>query len=164
METFMEKVTQFRGLFNYTNIVVRNNNICLVFRNRVHLTRLVLASEGAERPKSSPDSIELEEHTQDLWEIHEPASERLKRSATCKVWIQCSFALVWCVDERATLSLIWLLNNNMYTGGLCKHMLPGKSVTLAYCTWLTWNRKVFVLVRWYEWPSNISVILAQFFW
>ncbi|XP_066139605.1 AN1-type zinc finger protein 4-like [Euwallacea fornicatus] len=54
-------------------------------RNRVRLTRLVLATEVAERPKSSPDSIELEERTQDLWEIHEPASERLKRSATCQV-------------------------------------------------------------------------------
>ncbi|KAJ8933835.1 hypothetical protein NQ314_013757, partial [Rhamnusium bicolor] len=53
-------------------------------RNRVHLTRLVL-SETSERPKSSPDSIELEENAQDLWEIHEPASERLKHSATCKV-------------------------------------------------------------------------------
>ncbi|XP_018561846.1 AN1-type zinc finger protein 4-like [Anoplophora glabripennis] len=53
-------------------------------RNRVHLTRLVL-SETAERPKSSPNSIELEENAQDLWEIHEPASERLKHSATCKV-------------------------------------------------------------------------------
>ncbi|XP_060523254.1 uncharacterized protein LOC132700141 [Cylas formicarius] len=55
-------------------------------RNRVHLTRLVL-SEGAERPKSSPDGIELEEHGQDLWEIHEPATERLKHSATCKVGV-----------------------------------------------------------------------------
>ncbi|XP_019881882.2 uncharacterized protein LOC109609607 isoform X2 [Aethina tumida] len=53
-------------------------------RNRVHLTRLVL-SDGVERPKSSPDSIELEENAQDLWEIHEPATERLKHSATCKV-------------------------------------------------------------------------------
>lgn len=53
-------------------------------RNRVHLTRLML-SETAERPKSSPNSIELEENAQDLWEIHEPASERLKHSATCKV-------------------------------------------------------------------------------
>jgi hypothetical protein len=51
--------------------------------NTVHLTRLVL-SEGVERPKSTPDSIELEENAQDLWEIHEPASERLKHSATCK--------------------------------------------------------------------------------
>ncbi|KAL1494541.1 hypothetical protein ABEB36_010122 [Hypothenemus hampei] len=55
-------------------------------RNRVHLTRLVLASEGTERPKSTPDSIELEEHTRDVWEIHEPPSERLKHSATCK-WL-----------------------------------------------------------------------------
>ncbi|XP_050310963.1 uncharacterized protein LOC126746683 [Anthonomus grandis grandis] len=54
---------------------------------RLHLTRLVLSSEGAERPKSSPDGIELEEHhRRDLWEIHEPAAERLKHSAaTCKV-------------------------------------------------------------------------------
>lgn len=50
--------------------------------NTVHLTRLVLSSD--ERPKSTPDSIELEENAQDLWEIHEPASERLKHSATCK--------------------------------------------------------------------------------
>ncbi|XP_030754222.1 uncharacterized protein LOC115881011 [Sitophilus oryzae] len=54
-------------------------------RNRVHLTRLVLSSEGAERPKSSPNGIELEERGQELWEIREPAGDRLKHSATCKV-------------------------------------------------------------------------------
>ncbi|KAG5899742.1 hypothetical protein JTB14_006080 [Gonioctena quinquepunctata] len=54
--------------------------------NRIHLTRLVL-SESSESPKSSSDGIELEENVQDLWEIHEPASERLKHSATCKVGV-----------------------------------------------------------------------------
>ncbi|KAH1016258.1 hypothetical protein HUJ04_007512 [Dendroctonus ponderosae] len=54
-------------------------------RNRVHLTRLLIASEGTERSKSSSDGIELDKHTQDFWEIHESVSNRLKRSATCKV-------------------------------------------------------------------------------
>ncbi|RZC32009.1 ubiquitin, zf-AN1, Rad60-SLD and/or YukD domain containing protein [Asbolus verrucosus] len=65
----------------------KDSDLCLPLAvpkgNTVHLTRLVL-SEGVERPKSTPDSIELEENAQDLWEIHEPASERLKHSATCK--------------------------------------------------------------------------------
>ena len=64
----------------------KESDLCLPLAvpkgNTVHLTRLVL-SEGVERPKST-DSIELEENAQDLWEIHEPASERLKHSATCK--------------------------------------------------------------------------------
>nr|XP_023029367.1 uncharacterized protein LOC111517436 [Leptinotarsa decemlineata] len=51
--------------------------------NRIHLTRLVL-SDGPESPKSSSDSIELEE---DVWEIHEPVAERLKHSTTCKVGV-----------------------------------------------------------------------------
>ncbi|EFA08134.1 uncharacterized protein LOC663257 [Tribolium castaneum] len=61
----------------------KEGDLCVaVPKNTVHLTRLVL-SEGVERPKST-DSIELEENAQDLWEIHEPATERLKHSATCK--------------------------------------------------------------------------------
>lgn len=67
------------------NTDVYGESLSVSTRNRLHLARLVLASEGAERPKSSPDSIELEEHAQDVWEIHESASERLKHSATCKV-------------------------------------------------------------------------------
>ncbi|ENN81898.1 hypothetical protein YQE_01720, partial [Dendroctonus ponderosae] len=41
--------------------------------------------ERTERSKSSSDGIELDKHTQDFWEIHESVSNRLKRSATCKV-------------------------------------------------------------------------------
>ncbi|CAH0564358.1 unnamed protein product [Brassicogethes aeneus] len=61
-----------------------SESLTVAARNRVHLTRLVL-SDSADRPKSGPDSIELEENAQDLWEFHEPAAERLKHSATCKV-------------------------------------------------------------------------------
>lgn len=64
---------------------VYEESLSVPTRNRVRLTRLVIASEGTERSKSSSDSIELDKHTQDFWEIHESASNRLKRSATCKV-------------------------------------------------------------------------------
>lgn len=64
---------------NFTNFEEPPDLVSL--RNRLHLTRLVLD----ERPKSSTDSLELEEAAQDLWEIHESATERLKHSATCKV-------------------------------------------------------------------------------
>nr|CAI5834208.1 unnamed protein product [Callosobruchus analis] len=53
--------------------------------NRIHLARLVFAEAAADRPSGSPNSIELEENAQEVWEIHESAGDRLKRSATCKL-------------------------------------------------------------------------------
>ncbi|CAH1995795.1 unnamed protein product [Acanthoscelides obtectus] len=53
--------------------------------NRIHLARLVLAEAAADRQTGSPNSIELEENAQEVWEIHESAGDRLKRSATCKL-------------------------------------------------------------------------------
>ncbi|KAF7265814.1 hypothetical protein GWI33_020886 [Rhynchophorus ferrugineus] len=89
-ETSVEEMStkladQLHFLDDESNGDMYGESISVSARNRVHLTRLVLSSDGAERPKSSPNSIELEERGQDLWEIHEPASERLKHSATCKV-------------------------------------------------------------------------------
>ncbi|CAG9763356.1 unnamed protein product [Ceutorhynchus assimilis] len=56
-------------------------------RNRVHLARLLLASAeaAADRPNSSSALDKGLEERDSTWEIREPASERLKHSATCKV-------------------------------------------------------------------------------
>lgn len=54
-------------------------------RSEVQIARLVLP-DNAERPKSTPDSLELEGNVQDVWEIHEGA-ERVENSATCKVGV-----------------------------------------------------------------------------
>lgn len=51
----------------------------------LQFARLVLP-DSADRPKSTPDGLELEEDAQEIWEIHD-STERLKESATCKIGV-----------------------------------------------------------------------------
>lgn len=57
-----------------------SETLSLSARNRVHLARLVLPD--AEHGKSSPDSIELEENSQEMWEIQ---PDNIKSGGSYKV-------------------------------------------------------------------------------
>lgn len=51
----------------------------------LHFARLVLP-DSADRPKST-QSLELEEDTQEIWEIHDSTERLMKESATCKIGV-----------------------------------------------------------------------------
>ncbi|KAL3274516.1 hypothetical protein HHI36_015899 [Cryptolaemus montrouzieri] len=54
--------------------------------NRLHVARLLI-SENGERPKSTTDSIEVEENQSDLWSIHDSQPRQRLKSATYKLGV-----------------------------------------------------------------------------